>query len=568
MRLALAQINARVGAVLQNERRVLAALDEARRQGAEVVLFPECALVGYPARDLLYDDGLVARAEEAASRIARAAPDLTVVLGSVERAVDAGPERRPASEASCRREGPRIGVRGGAPKVTTPGGRPLRRNVALVLERGAVRGRRAKSLLPDYDVFSEPRWFVPGGENLPLTLAGTRTGLLVCEDLWEEEYARKPASSLVAAGAELLLALNASPFRVGVHEERRRRARCPGVAVAYVNAIGGEDELVFDGGSFVVDAKGNVLLELPRFEEAVATIDLARPAPRDALPPPPRGGEEELFRALALGLRDFVRKNGQSSVWLGLSGGVDSALVACLAREALGPERVHAVALPSRHNDPRSTDDARVLARNLGIDFRVVPIEGLHAAAENELGSLLAGTSGENAQARLRMLVLMAHVNARGGLLLNTSNKTELALGYGTLHGDLAGTLAPIADLTKTQVYAVARWYDARTGAIPRFILERPPSAELAPGQVDPFDYDVVAPLVEELVEGATPEGLIARGLPADEVLRCVRLFHAGEHKRRQGPIGLKVSRTAFGTGRQVPVTRPKEETRLVPAKA
>jgi NAD+ synthetase len=529
VRIALAQIDTTVGKVAANEARILAAIDEARAQGASLVVFPELAVTGYPPRDLLYQESLVREAARATARIALAARDLTVILGTVE------------------------------PDSRGPGGRPLRRNVASVLSQGSVHASRAKTLLPAYDVFMEPRWFSPATSNEPLAIEGRSCGLLVCEDLWDEEYARHPGPELRAQGAEILFCLSASPYRQGIQEERLRRARRLGGPLVYVNAVGAEDELVFDGGSFVLDVQGAVVCALPRFLEKVAVFDLEAPPPQ---PSPASGGEsseaEEIFQALVLGVRDFARKNGLARATLGLSGGVDSALVACIAKEALGPERVHALAIPSRFTDRRSTEDARALARALGITFDVVPLEPLHEAALGALEPLLAGsaTGKENLQARLRMLVLMADVNQKGGLLLNTSNKTELALGYGTLQGDLAGSLGVIADLTKPQVYALAQLYQRKTGAIPPYVLARAPSAELAKDQVDPWDYERISPLVEALVSGEEPRDLVARGASPEEVASLARLVQRAEHKRRQAPIGLKVARTSFGAGRLVPVTQ------------
>jgi NAD+ synthase (glutamine-hydrolysing) len=405
--------------------------------------------------------------------------------------------------------------------------------------------------LPAYDVFHENRWFVPGEEYEPLDLSA-KVGLLVCEDMWDEGYATHPGEQLRAAGAELLACISASPYRPGTLAMRLRTARRQAAPLVFVNAVGSTDELVFDGRSFAIDRDGRVLAMLPGFEEAVMVVDVDGRAPVEL---PKTRHERDLFRALTLGVRDFARKNGIRHAVLGLSGGIDSALVACIARDALGPERVTAVAIPSRFTDPRSTECARELAVALGIGFEVVPLEGLHAAAEASVGHLLEGargaTTAENLQSRLRMAILAAYVNTRGGVLLNTSNKTELALGYGTLYGDMAGTLSVVGDLTKTQVYDVARWYDEGRGILPRFVVERPPSAELRPDQVDPFDYPTMAPLVEALVRGdAIPDSA-----DASDVERVRGALAAAEHKRWQCGIILKVSEKSFGTGRMIPVT-------------
>lgn len=521
MRVALAQIDATAGDVRGNASRVLEAIDEAKGLGAEVCVFPELVVVGYAPYDLLLRPDLVAEAWEATEIIAREAQGITVVLGTV---------------------------------APIPGKRRVW-NLAAVLADGRVATTQAKTLLPAYEVFHDTRHFVPAQARTPVDVCGRRTGLLVCEDLWDEGYDVHPPAEQVAAGAKILIVPSASPYRQGVLAERLRRARRPGVPLVYVNGVGGQDELIYDGGSLVVDASGRLLAMLPRFEEAVQVVDVDAATPLEETVVDVDG---ELFRALTLGIQSFVRKNGLKRAFIGLSGGVDSALVACLAKEALGADAVHAIALPSRFNDPRSTDCAAELARGLGIGFEVVSIEPLHEAALSTLAPLLAGDAGttpENVQARLRCLVLMAHVNRRGGVLLNTTNKTEATLGYGTLYGDLAGGLAPLMDVTKPEVYRLSRWYNARHRVIPDFILDRPPSAELKPDQVDPFDYPRISPIAEAIVGGADRKELQALGATDAEVERVDRLLRHAEHKRWQAPVILKVSWTAFGLGRLIPVT-------------
>ena len=531
MKIALAQIETSVGATWKNAERIVAFAHEARARGAELAVFPELAVTGYPPRDLLFRPDFVREAARATAWIASECPgDMKVLVGTIE-----------------------------------PGARKLR-NTAALLEGGRIQASRAKTLLPSYGVFFEERWFEAAASNAPLG----ELGVLICEDLWDERYDKKPARSLLDQGARLLVTLNASPYRKGVLEERLRPARRAEAPLVYVNAVGAEDELVFDGGSFALDASGRVIAELPRFEEALVVVDMsvvdmsAVSAPSPALSLPRgagegRGGgiqeEDEIFSALVLGVRRFAERNGCREALLGLSGGVDSALVLCIAARALGGANVRALAIPSRFNDPRSESEARSLARSLGARFETVSLEPLLQAAEKTLdlhGAEAGATTFENVQARLRMVVLMADMNRRGGLLLNTSNKTELALGYGTLFGDLAGDLAPIGDLTKPEVYALAR----RCPEIPRFILERPPSAELAPGQVDPFDYERVSPLVDALLEGTSPEELGRRGEDREAARAFARRVRAAEHKRRLAPIVLKVSETAIGSGRLVPVTQ------------
>jgi NAD+ synthetase len=470
---------------------------------------PEMALTGYPPRDILCDDDFVAAALRATDDLAERVADLPPVLvGSIARA-----ERRPPRH-------------------------PGLHDVAALLRGGRVERRIVKRLLPPYDVFHEHRWFLPGGPQTPVEIAGRKLGVLVCEDFWEAGYDVQPAAELRAQGAEAVVCLSASPFRRGVLEERLAHARHAGLPVVYVNAVGGQDELVFDGRSFATDASGRLVKRLARFADDVAVVDLFAPGADAPEPEPPL---DVLHDALVLGIRDFAQKNRLGHAFLGLSGGIDSALVARLAKDALGAGSVTGIALPSRYSDPRSTESARELAASLGIGFEVLPLGPLHAAAAESLKALLdddpAGrVSDENVQARLRMLVLMAFVNRRGGFLLNTSNKTELSVGYSTLYGDMAGALSPLGDVTKPDVYALAR----HLGGFPAFILERPPSAELRPDQVDPFDYPTLAPRMEELVLSHRSDAALRRS----------------EHKRWQMGVVLKTSRTAFGSGRMIPITR------------
>jgi len=526
LKIALAQINPTVADLPGNVERCLDAIATAGRLGADLIVLPELAIPGYPPRDILCDASFTEAAFEATRDLARSAADgPPAIVGTI-----------------------------------TPSGRRLPHhpglyNAAVFLRGGEVHLVAAKRLLPTYDVYFEARWFLPGPPASPVTIGGTRIGVLICEDLWDDGYDIHPPADLLAAGAEILVGISASPFRRGMFAHRlavMRRPRCP---LVYVNLVGANDELIFDGRSLALDAGGNLLTQLSAFEEAVQVVDMdesrimnhessiQQPVTSCQLPVTSyQHPEEELFHALVLGIRDFARKNGIPRVFLGLSGGVDSAIVAVLAAEALGPENVTAVAIPSRYSDPRSTSSARELAEALGIGFEVVDLEPLHAAAEQMLGDLLAGGTGaENVQARLRAMVLMAFVNRDGGMLLNTSNKTELTVGYSTLYGDMAGTLCPIADLTKPEVYALAQWIQETKGSIiPRFIIERPPSAELKPDQVDPFDYPKISPMLEQLIQENRSNAAIRRA----------------EHKRWHMGVILKVSEKAFGTGRMIPITR------------
>lgn len=522
MKIALAQINPTVGDLAGNVERCLRAAEAARSQKADVVVLPEMVVPGYPPRDILFDTSFVAAVAEATQDLARrAAAGPPLIAGTLW------------------------------PAGRCPPHHPGLYNAAVLLDQSTTRLVAAKRLLPAYDVFHEPRWFLPGPEGGTVQVAGRQVGILICEDLWDEGYELHPPTDLLAAGAELLICISASPYRRQILPQRLVQAQRHAAPLVYVNLCGATDELIFDGRSFALDAQGNLVAQLAGFEEAVQVVDLDdhafRTSPVEAgvrnsfHTPPLPNSEETVFQALVLGVRDFARKNRLPHAFLGLSGGVDSAVVAVLASQALEPEQVTALAIPSRYTDPRSTAAAQELAQRLGLNFEVVELENLHAAAETTLGELLSGgTTAENVQARLRSLILTSYVNRYGGLLLNTSNKTELTLGYATLYGDMAGALCPIADLTKPEVYALARWIETHCCALPPFILERPPSAELRPHQVDPFNYEELAPAVEQLVRHNRSNSALRRA----------------EHKRWQMGVILKVSEKAFGTGRLIPITR------------
>ena len=509
MRVALAQINTLVGDLEGNVERCLEAIEIGRSQHAELVILPEMAVPGYPPRDILFDPSFVEAVSTATADLARRAGDgPAAVVGTLQ----PGDYRPPGHPGLC--------------------------NGAVLLNKGEVQWVAAKRLLPAYDVFYEPRWFLPGPNLPPVVINDKRVGFLVCEDLWDEGYEIHPAAELRADGAELLICLAASPYQRQIMDQRLYHARRQQAPLVYVNLVGGNDELIFDGRSFAIDDNGKLTALLAGFQEEIRVVDLAAVRPLEPVEP---RCEEELYQALVLGVRDFVRKNRLERAFLGLSGGIDSAVVATIAAEALGPERVTAVAIPSRYTDPRSTASAQELARALGIQLKVVELERLHRAAEATLADLFeAGTAAENVQARLRAVILMGFVNRYGGMLLNTSNKTELALGYTTIYGDMAGTLCPLADVQKTEVIRLANWINSTRQLIPSFTLERPPSAELRPGQVDPFDYARLAPELEQRVQENRSDAALRRS----------------EHKRWQAGVILKVSQKAFGTGRMIPITR------------
>jgi NAD+ synthase (glutamine-hydrolysing) len=557
-RIALAQIDPTVGDFDGNAARIRQAAGLARAAGAGVVLFPELALCGYPPRDFLDLPEFVERAERALAELAAPAEwsrGLAVVVGF--------PERLP-----------------GAPP---PG---LSNSAALIVD-GRVASVGRKSLLPTYDVFDETRYFLPADAVTAAALPGLALtlGLSICEDVWNDKrfwqrprYQRDPIAELTAAGAGVVANLSASPYALGKPALRERMlaasARGHGAPIAYVNQVGGNDALLFDGGSMLVAADGRVLVRAPLFEEALLCCDAdgSRPEvlgldgrPLPPLGPPPADPEaDELWRALVLGVRDYVRKCGFRAAVVGLSGGIDSALTACLAAEALGKEHVLGVAMPSRYSSNHSREDARALAVALGIRFQEIPIEPMHAAflaqLEQAEGKPLGDLAEQNVQARIRGQILMALSNDTGGLVLSTGNKSELAVGYCTLYGDMAGGLAVIGDLPKTVVYRVARAGNARAGKqlIPERTFTKPPSAELKPGQVDQDSlppYDVLDDILHAYLEERRPaDEIVARGHPAETVRRVLRMVVNTEYKRRQAAPVLKVSEKAFGEGRRFPI--------------
>lgn len=505
MKIAIAQINTTVGDLTGNIRRILEASYKARE--ADLIIFPEMTVPGYPPRDMLYDASFVEAVQAATLDLSRQARHLPPLL-----------------------------VGSFAPSEEKHYQHPSLHNIAYLMKDREMQVAQVKQLLPIYDVFYEPRWFVPGKKTLPpIEIAGKKIGILICEDMWDEEYQVHPGAELKAMGAEMLVCMSASPYRKGGGEGRLYHAKRQGLPLVFVNLVGATDELIFDGGSFILGGE-----QLARFEETMNVLSIGEDKvegkkSRDV------SVEEELFRALTLGVRDFAQKNGMKKAYIGLSGGIDSAVVAIIATEALGAENVTGIAIPSRFTDERSTESALEMARNLGIKFDQVSLEKMHAVAEQVLGpERSGGVSGENIQARLRMVILMSYVNSGGGFLINTSNKTELTLGYATLYGDMAGSISPLGDVTKVEVYALAKWINVGRDLISPYIMTRMPTAELRTGQVDPFDYAVVAPQAEAMVL-------------ADESNAMMR---ASEHKRWGMGVILKVSERAFGRGRMVPITR------------
>ena len=587
MILGLLQLDSTIGDFAANREKLLAAYAQAVARGAEFVLAPELFLCGYPPRDLLLRDDFVEANLLAVADTARQIGPVPLCLGYVERNAD-----RP--------------------------GRALR-NAAAVLQHGRFLWRTAKSLLPTYDVFDEDRYFEPAKTVQPFGFNGKKIGLTICEDIWNDEdfwperlYRRDPVRELIGQGAEFILNLSASPWCDGKERTRlemlRRVARDERIPLAQVNAVGANDELIFDGHSVALDAGGEVLALGRGFVEEVLVVELtpggrlredARVEPLDCSsrraealteipeanlepphvgcyevqegPPRPKAAphlfparEQLLFSALSLGVRDYVRKCGFKTVILGLSGGIDSALIAVIAADALGAENVFGVSLPARYSSQGSLTDAEKLARRLGIRYEVLPIEPVFQAVEAQLRPVFAGTqpneAEENIQSRLRGMTLMALSNKFGGLVLTTGNKSEMAVGYCTLYGDMNGALAPIADVLKTDVYRLARWVNRERELIPADSISKPPSAELRPNQTDqdslpPYEVlDVILDLY--IVRNLGKAELIARGLDAGVVNDVVNKINFSEYKRRQAAPGLRVSPRAFGMGRRIPVAQ------------
>lgn len=539
MKLALLQLDATVGDFPANTRKLLDAYRQACGQGAQLVVAPELFLCGYPPRDLILRPDFVDRNLAALEEVARAVGNVPLCVGYVDRST-----KRP--------------------------GKPLL-NAAAFLHEGRIAHRVVKSLLPTYDVFDEDRYFEPAESVAPISFNGHTIALTICEDIWndadfwpERRYRRDPVKELIAAGATLVVNLSASPWHRGKEQTRlemlRKVARDERVPVVQANSVGGNDELIFDGHSVAINAQGEVLALAPGFREDVLLVDLATAAIQ--LDPPQE--EALLFEALCLGVRDYVTKCGFQSVALGLSGGIDSALVAVIAARALGPDKVLGVAMPSQYSSQHSLDDAAALAKNLGIRYEVIPIEPAVAAVTGQLAPIFTGrqpdVTEENIQSRLRGVIMMAISNKFNPLILTTGNKSEMAVGYCTLYGDMCGALAVIADVLKTEVYALARWINRDGEVIPSSSIVKPPSAELRPNQTDQDSlppYEVLDAILKRyVVEEASAEMLIREGFDAAVVRDVINKVTFSEYKRRQAAPGLKVSPRAFGMGRRIPVAQ------------
>ncbi len=553
MRLALAQLNPMVGDVAGNAAAIAAAYRAGLDAGAHLVAAPELALTGYPPEDLVLKTAFVDAVAGALHELAVATGPVPLVVGFVE-----------ALEGS-----PPAGAEQWRPVASEATTYPPLANAAAVCRDGAVEAIYRKQRLPNYGVFDEARYFRAGGSPVVVKAGGARVGVTICEDLWGDGG---PVARSCAAGAQVVLNLNASPYHRGKRAERERwsatHATGCGTWVAYLNCAGGQDEVVFDGDSFVMDPHGTVTARGPQFATGlfVADVPVGDTAPG---PPPPTGDPRlepvaEVYAALVLGTRDYVRKNGFSRALVGVSGGIDSALVATVAADALGAETVTGVAMPSPYSSPGSLVDAKALAANLGIAWLELPIEPAMRAFATILADVFAGTepglAEENIQSRSRGTLLMALSNKRGDIVLATGNKSEYAVGYSTLYGDMAGGFAVIKDVPKTLVFELCRWRNRDAEVIPQAILDKPPSAELRPGQRDTDSlppYEVLDPILEAYVErDRSVVEIVAAGLDAAVVRDVARLVDRAEYKRRQAAPGVKVTPRAFGRDRRLPITQ------------
>jgi NAD+ synthase (glutamine-hydrolysing) len=532
VRIALAQLNTRVGAIDANTKKVLDCAARARDElHCELVLFPELTLCGYPPEDLLLHRGLRTRVASAFEKV-------------------------------------RDGVRGIAAYVGYPEyvGDAIYNSAALVRD-GVVLANHRKVALPNYSVFDEKRYFQPGDAPTVVDLNGFKFGLIICEDVWLPGPCRAPA----LAGAQAILVINGSPFHMEQQSVREQvlaaRAQENSLPLLYVNMVGGQDELVFDGGSVVVDARGEVRYRAPLFEEGLFVVELVREhgklAPRAAAPAPPPPLVERVYDALVLGTRDYIEKNGFKGVVLGLSGGVDSALTLALAVDAIGAERVHAVMMPSRYTSKMSLEDAAEQARRLGVRYDTLSIEPMFEATlgvlKDVFADLPADATEENIQARCRGVLLMAISNKLGEMLLTTGNKSEMAVGYATLYGDMNGGFAPLKDCTKTLVYQLANYRNTIARVIPERVITRAPSAELRDNQKDSDSlppYDVLDAILEEFIEkDHSVDQIAALGFDRATVVRVLQMVKRAEYKRRQAPPGVRVSNRAFGRDWRYPIT-------------
>lgn len=551
MKIAIAQINTTIGDFDGNFNKIRSAYLKAVENGSDLLLTPEMAITGYPPRDLLLRKDFVEKNRSVLEELAKITGNTGLIVGYVDFNY-----KKP--------------------------GRNLTNSVAL-LKNGKIREIRHKTLLPTYDVFDEDRYFEPAEKNTPVEFNGIQLGLTICEDIWNDEdfwrdrrYRRNPPAELFDAGAEILINISASPWHLGKDKTRRQMlsslARKYKKPVIYCNLVGGNDELVFDGGSMFFDTNGKLVAKANIFEEDFVIVDTDTLYSRTTHSEPSISeidtseccDEEMIYRALVMGTRDYLHKCGFKSAVIGLSGGIDSSLVACIAADALGRENVLGVSMPSQYSSRGSLEDARKLAENLGIKYEVIPIQPPFESFKNQLSQIFRGLpediTEENIQARIRGVILMAISNKFKSLVLTTGNKSELGVGYCTLYGDMCGGLAVISDIPKTMVYKVSRWINREKEVIPAACLTKPPSAELRPNQTDQDTlppYEILDAILEAyVVDGKSPAEIVSLGFDERTVRYVIKLIENSEYKRRQAAPGIKVTSRAFGVGWRVPLAK------------
>lgn len=535
MKIALCQINPTVGAINKNKMSILDSYYRALDLEADIVVFPELAIIGYPPQDLLLRDRFIKNAQNALEEIARKSTT-PIILGN-----------------------------------TLIEDNKLY-NCAFFCEKGEVINHYKKRLLPTYDVFDEDRYFSPGNDHLIVEVAidgkNNKIGLQICEDLWDNNYSCDLAKELKESGAEIIINISASPYRVDRLIDRcqliQSKAKDNSIPYVYCNLVGAQDELIFDGQSLAYNKYGQLIVQGKAFEEEIVMVDLDLNKPVDLKV---LEREESIYSALVLGVKDYFKKTNHAEAVIGLSGGIDSSLTACIAVDALGKDNVYGVSMPSKFSSEHSKDDAKLLSKNLDIDYRTISIESIVSSFEQSLKASYngseVGVAEENIQARARGSIIMALSNKFNWLVLSTGNKTELAMGYCTLYGDMNGGLAIISDLSKIDVYALSKWVNKKAGfeRIPLSSIEKPPSAELRPDQVDPFDYNIVSPLVSSLIDDEkSPSELIEEGVDPELVKDISNRIRINEYKRRQAAPGLRVTSKAFGMGRRVPIINQYDE--------
>ena len=527
IKIALAQLNFTVADIKTNTAKIIAAIAEAKQQQADVVVFPELSVTGYPPEDLLLRPDFIRQAQAAVDEIKLHTQGIVAVIGSPQQ------------------HGKRL------------------YNSALALSSGQVMAEYHKQALPNYGVFDEQRYFNAGHQLCLIEVKNTQLALTICEDIWQAGIIARNRE----AGAEIILALNASPFHAGkVHQREEiigEQVKQAGLPLVYVNQVGGQDELIFDGASFVLDQHGAVSFRAAEFEEQLAVVEFVDQQPQPASIAPHYQTVASEYKALVLGIKDYVRKNGFQGAILGLSGGIDSALVLALAVDALGADKVEAVLMPSRYTQDMSNQDARLEAEWLGVKHHTIAIEPAVLAFNQMLEPLFVGskkdTTEENIQARCRGVLLMAMSNKQGKLLLTTGNKSEMSVGYATLYGDMAGGFAPLKDVSKLLVYQLAEYRNTLSQAIPERVITRPPSAELAPDQKDEDSlppYPILDPILALYIEqDKSASEIIALGYPQEAVVRAISLVDRNEYKRRQSPPGIRITPRAFGRDRRYPIS-------------